>query len=316
LNFSLTPAPRLTIRGSVTNLPQGAAATISLQSKDFNVTINGAEVHKDGSFEIRDVSPGAYTILASADNVPAPLIARQSLQIADSIDGLRLAPVAGGMIRGQLRLETNSTSRPDPSQMFLQLRSTDGDDDALTGIVQGAGFSPLANVNTDGSFSWKDVPPGHYSVELAEAGAMPDWYLKSVAIGSRDVSDAGFNTGSGIVTLEILANGKGAYADGIALDEKGEPSSDAVVVAVPEARFRSNRNRYRRVTTDQRGHFSLRRLPPGAYTVFAWESVEGEAYYNSEFLSIYEGQGKTIRLEEGDRAELQLRAIPEPDQLP
>ena len=41
VNFSLTPSPSLTIRGSVVNLPAGAVATIRLQSKDFGLTWNG-----------------------------------------------------------------------------------------------------------------------------------------------------------------------------------------------------------------------------------------------------------------------------------
>ncbi|MGA9305840.1 MAG: carboxypeptidase-like regulatory domain-containing protein, partial [Candidatus Sulfotelmatobacter sp.] len=55
-NFSLTKSPTLTIRGSVVNLPPGTTAAIMLQSKDFSLVLNGAEMHRDGSFEIRDVS--------------------------------------------------------------------------------------------------------------------------------------------------------------------------------------------------------------------------------------------------------------------
>jgi hypothetical protein len=51
-------------------------------------------------------------------------------------------------------------------------------------------------------------------------------------------------------------------------------------------------------------------LPPGAYTVFAWESVDGEAYYNPEFLKSYEGQGKALHVSEGDRTSVQLQTIP------
>ena len=62
-------------------------------------------------------------------------MARQALQInSANVDGLQLAPQAGGSIRGRLRMEAGSVSRPDPSQMFLLLRSADGDDDALGGV--------------------------------------------------------------------------------------------------------------------------------------------------------------------------------------
>ncbi|MFZ1053849.1 MAG: carboxypeptidase-like regulatory domain-containing protein, partial [Candidatus Sulfotelmatobacter sp.] len=163
VNFSLTPSPSLTIRGSVVNLPPGSSAAIALQSKDFGLVLNGAEMHKDGSFEIRDVSPGVYKILATVDNVAVPMMARQSLQVAENVDGLRLAPQTGGTILGRLRMESGGNVRLDPSQMFLLLRSVDGDDEGLGAVAMGEGSSTVAHVNVDGSFEWKGVPAGRYS---------------------------------------------------------------------------------------------------------------------------------------------------------
>ncbi len=316
VNFSLTPSPSLTIRGSVVNLPPGSTATIMLQSRDFSVVLNGAEMRKDGSFEIRDVAPGAYTILATVDNAAAPMTARQSLQIASAnVEGLKLAPQSGGSIRGRLRMQAGGGARPDPSQMFLLLRSADGDDDALSAFAMEESFSTLAHVNADGSFEWKNVPAGHYSVQISDASAMPDWFLKSVAAG-RDAADSGFSVSGGTTTLDLVASANGAAAEGIATNQKDEPVADAVIVAVPEARFRSRPDRYRKAVTDQSGRFTLRGLPPGNYTLFGWESVDGEAYYSPEFLKSYEGQGKALSLGEGERKIVQIRAIPAPEDLP
>jgi hypothetical protein len=316
-NFSLTPSPSLTIRGSVVNLPAGSSAAIMMQSSDFSLVLNGAEMHKDGSFEIRDVSPGTYTILATVDNVAVPMMARQALQVTSAnVEGLRLAPQSGGSLHGRLRMEASGNARPDPSQMFLLLRSTDGDDDVLGAFSLGAGFSTLAHVNADGSFEWKDVPPGHYSVQISDASAMPDWFLKSMTASGRDAADSGFNVSGGTTTLDLVASANGAAAAGVATNQKDEPVADAVVVAVPEVRFRSHPDRYRKAVTDQSGCFNLRGLPPGDYTLFAWESVDGEAYYNPEFLRNYEGQGKALHLNEGDRVNLALKAIPATEDQP
>ena len=63
-------------------------------------------MHKDGSFVIRDVSPGSYTIMASIEGSPVPMTAQQSFEVgSNSVDGLRLAPQPGAVIRGQLRLD-------------------------------------------------------------------------------------------------------------------------------------------------------------------------------------------------------------------
>jgi protocatechuate 3,4-dioxygenase beta subunit len=315
-NFLLTPSPSLTVRGSVVNVPSGSTATIMLQSRDFGLVLNGGEMRKDGSFEIHDVSPGSYTILATVDNAPALMMARQELQITSAnVEGLKLAPQTGGSIRGRLRMETTSTTRPDPSQIFLLLHSADGDDDALGAFTLGEGFSTLAHVNADGSFEWKGVPAGRYSVQISETSAMPDWFLKSVSAG-RDGADSGFGVGGGTTTLDLVASANGAAADGIATNQKDEPVAEAVIVAVPEARFRSRPDRYRKAVTDQSGRFILRGMPPGDYTLFAWESVDGDAYYNPEFLKSYDGQGKAVSLSEGDRKGVQLRAIPTPEDMP
>ena len=318
VNFALTPSPSLSIRGSVVNLPPGSSAAIMLQSRDFSLVLNGAEMHKDGSFEIRDVSPGAYTILATVDNVAVPMMARQSLQIAESVEGLRLAPQTGGTIYGRLRMEANGNSRPDPSQMFLLLRSSDGDgdDESVSSITMGMSFSTVAHVNADGSFEWKNVPAGNYSVQISEASAMPDWFLKSVTAGGRDVLDSGFSVSSGATNLALVVSANGAVAEGLASNQNDQPVADAVVVAVPEARFRSHPDRYRKALSDQSGHFSLRGLPPGDYTLFAWESVDGEPYYNAEFLKSYEGQGKALHVSEGLRVSAQLKTIPAVEDLP
>jgi hypothetical protein len=320
-NFSLTPSPSLTIRGSVVNLPPGTTAAVMLQSKDFSLVLNGAEMHKDGSFEIHDVAPGAYTIYATVDYAAAPMMARQALQIAsENVDGLRLTPQAGGSIRGRVRMESSSAAKPDPSQMFLLLHSTADDDDALGAysLAEGAssqGFSTLAQVNSDGTFEWKNVPPGHYSVQISDTSAMPNWFLKSVAASGAG-ADSGFNVGGGVTVLSLVASANGAVAEGVAANQKDEPIADAMVVAVPEARFRGHPDRYRKAVTDQSGRFTLRGLPPGDYTIFAWESIDGDAYYNPEFLKSYEDQGKALHANEGERTSMQLRTIPAPEDQP
>ncbi len=311
VNFSLTPSPSLVVRGSIANLGADSSALVMLQSKDFNLTLNGAEIRKDGSFEIRDVAPGAYTVVATVSGA-TPLMARQALEVgAENVEGLRLVPQAGGWVHGRLRMESKSAARLDPSQFFLALRSAEGDDDVLGAVSLGEGFGTVAHVNGDGSFEWKNVPPGRYYIELAgDPGASADWFIKSIAAGGREATDTGFGVGGGVAAVELVASGNGAVVDGVAADAKHAQLANATVVAVPETRLRARTDRYRKTVSDQNGHFTLHGLPPGEYTLFAWESVDGEAYYNPEFLKTYEGQGTVLRVSEGERKSLQLAVIP------
>jgi hypothetical protein len=238
-------------------------------------------------------------------------MARQPLQVSTAnVEGLRLAPQAGATIVGHLRMELSGGSRPDPRQIFLSLRSLQEDEDGSAGSDFGDGFSTLTQVRFDGSFEWKNVSAGTYSVQLSDASEMPDWFIKSIAVAGRDVLESGFNVSGGLVTLDLVASDRAAAAEGVVTDQKEDAVADSVVVAVPEARFRNHPERYRTSISDQSGRFTLRGLPPGDYTLYAWESMDGEAYLDPEFLRLYEGQGAALHVKEGERAAATLKVIP------
>jgi len=312
-NFTLTPSPSVSIRGSVLNVPAHASATIMLQSRDFSLILNGAEIHKDGSFVIHDVSPGSYTILASIEGTPVPMTARQQLQVGSTnVEGLRLSPQAGTTIHGRVRLEaTNRASRFDPDRIFLALQSAEGELDEVAFAARET-FSNLAHVAPDGSFQWTDVPAGTYHVQVVgDSTANQSWYVKSVAAGGTDIGESGLIVSGGTIAMDLAVSANGGIVEGVVVDHKGEPLANAIVVAVPESRLRSRTDQYRKSVADQSGRFSLRGIPPGAYTVFAWESVDGEAYYNPDFLKAYEGQGSALHVDEAGRKSIQLEAISE-----
>jgi hypothetical protein len=97
------------------------------------------------------------------------------------------------------------------------------------------------------------------------------------------------------------------------VNAKGDPVANAEIVAVPEARLRGRDDRYRKAVSDQSGRFTLRAIPPGEYTIFAWESLDGEAYLNPDFLKNYEGQGSALHIGEGEHKSVQAVVIAEPD---
>lgn len=339
-NFSLVRSPSVAIRGSIA-LPRGATAVVMVHSRDFGLVLSSAEVHRDGSFEVPDVSPGSYSVVAMVTGASGSMLARQTVQVGDTdVDGLRLVPQSGGAIRGHLRIESKNGIKPfDASRISLALISADGDGDMLSAILLGEGFSgstrvtaevdvssavslgdgfsTTAHVNADGSFEWKNVPPGRYFVQPAnDGGTSPNCFLKSVIAGNRDVKDAGLTVSGAGTVLDVIASNEVAVVDGMVVNSKGEPVANAVVVAVPEARLRSRIDHFRKTVSDQSGHFVLPGIIPGAYTLLAWESVEGEDYYNPEFLKTYEEQGRAMSLGEGDRASVELKAASDAEEQP
>lgn len=311
-NFSLTLSPTISIRGSVGNLAPSLSATVMLQSSDFNVVFNGAEVHKDGSFVIRDVAPGRYTIVASVDNAPAPMIARQSLQAGtNSIDGVRLIPRTGATIRGRLHLEGRAAgSGFGASHRSVVLRPADTEGDAVMDLIVANGFSSTAQVDADGGFQWTNVPAGSYFVVLGgRDNDEENWFVKSVSAGGglSDISPIAVDGGQ--VALDITVSANGGIVEGIVTGSQGESVPDAVVVAVPEAPQRTYGVHFPETVSDQHGRFSLHGIAPGQYFLFACDNADGDAYYDPDFVKNYEQQATALRISEGDRKSLQLQVI-------
>ncbi len=130
------------------------------------------------------------------------------------------------------------------------------------------------------------------------------------------MGDSGISVNGGTVVLDLVASANGAVVNGVVTNRKGEPVANAVIVAVPEPRLRTRTDRYHKTVSDQAGRFILRGIPPGDYTLLAWESMDGDAYYNPEFLKTYEGQGSALHASEGERQSVQLEAIPETEDQP
>jgi protocatechuate 3,4-dioxygenase beta subunit len=306
VDFTLVPARTFRVRGSVvgTRATGDSRAVVMLHPKEFNEIFSAAEVDKDGNFEIRGVAPGAYTITVMRSTGEAAQVSHQDLEVVGSdVNGLRLVPVQGSQIHGQLQIE--SARRLDLSQLAVLLRPKNGND---TGVVMG---SEQGRVKPDGSFELKDVSPGTYTVTIAGGStSLRDYFLKKVVAGGRDVTDTGLVVpGGSAFSMNVIVSPSGPSILGTVLDDKNQPVGNATVVAVPDAAHQGQLDRYQQAMTDQHGCFTLHGLNPGSYTVFAWEHIEEGAYYDPDFLKEYEHGGEAVHLAEGARQTVLLKAL-------
>jgi len=63
-------------------------------------------------------------------------------------------------------------------------------------------------------------------------------------------------------------------------------------------------------STDENGMFSMRGLKPGDYKVIAWEDVDPNQLFDTDFLRKFENEGKSVKIEAGGHEAVQLKAIP------
>lgn len=308
VNFSLSRVPTFRVRGTVANLAgmgHGSApkAMVMLRPKSFDMVFNAAEVDKDGNFEIRGVAPGSYlawlmTTMGQTAGTP------QTVEVTNSnVDNLRFVPVPSGHIRGQLRVEGNRNV--DLGAFTVFLRALDAD------TYRGAIGSDEGKVKRDGSFAINDALPGNYEVAvIALTNEYANYFVKSVAVGGHEVSDAVLRVTGGLMGIDVIVSANSAQVDGTVSDKEGQPARNATVVAVPSSSRKKEFDQYQAVLTDQNGRFHIQGLRPGDYKLLAWEDVESGAWCDPEFVQAYESFGHPVHLAEGSRQRISLEEIP------
>jgi len=296
-------------------LASGAGIILHPLDEDSVADIQTRPLEKDGGFEVRGVLPGSYALLIVSGGYKdlRAMRAEPTVQVSNGdVEGLRISAQPNGQIRGQLH--TDNGQKTDWSQILLQLVSDHRRD--IVGSLSSSGneFEALywderpvrGEVKTNGSFEIKDIPADTYRLRIFPDKALQDYFVKSVTLGGRDVTDSDFTVGGASNSLEIVVSANGATIEGVALDDKDKPASDVRVICFPDARHRERHDLYRAVSTDYRGRFSLYGLNPGEYRVFTLDE-DVDVVWDPEFVHAHESLGQTVKLDEGEHKTIVLR---------
>jgi hypothetical protein len=314
VNLTLVPARTYRVRGIVTGVLAGQKPVVELMSKAGDA-VRSSEVGPDGQFEVRGVPPGSYVVTASAGTETHSLTAHQDINVvAGDVDGVRLVPQPSFRLSGHLRIE--GSAPVDIAHYSANLRPAEVPEDSGFFISQDF-FGTNAPVDRFGTFEWKNVNPGNYVVQVY-GGDGQGFFLKSVTLGGREVA-SGF-TASGPATLELVVSTKGGLIEGAVVEKEKDADTDhvnndhpvpnATVVAVPEEKYRKLPDRFVTGSTDQHGHFTIRGMAPGSYTLYAWQDLEEGVYRDPDFLKSQESNGQAVKVEEGSDQKMELKLSP------
>lgn len=308
VNFSLLSSKAYRVTGDVEGVPASDFAQIMLTSE------RGMEAQQQlgpgGTFDFPHLLPGSYraqlTVASISRSTMQPtmqmLEANPSIEVnAEDIRELHLQVDQGSSIKGRMRLDTGQTF--DWTQLMVSLVNLE----AVNVLRQPA----MAIVAKDGTFEVKNVPHGKYYLLVSARGQsnqLRDYFTKAVTVNGQEVGDSGFSASPG-TSLDVLISAKGATIEGTVVDEKGKPVPSVTVVDVPDSERRLRPDLYEQETTDARGHFSLRGLNPGSYTVLGFEDLQ-EDVRDPEFIKSHESQGKNVELQEGTDKSVVLTVIP------
>jgi protocatechuate 3,4-dioxygenase beta subunit len=315
VNFTLVPARTYRVRGIISGVTAGQKPAVELVSRASD-SIRASEVGPDGQFEVRGVAPGSYVVRASTPTESQSFTAHQDVSVvAADVDGVKLTPQPSFTLSGHLHIEGSVS--PDLTQYSANLRQAELPEDPGFFMSQEF-FGTNAPADRLGNFEWKNVTPGNYIVQVY-GGDGQGFFLKSVKLGGRN-SETGF-TASGQATLDLLVSTKGGTVEGAVVDpaveKAAEKDSDevhqvanATVVAVPEEKYRKLPDRFGIESTDQHGHFTIRGLAPGSYTLYAWQDLDDGVYRDPDFLKSQEPNGTVLKVEEGSHQQIELKLSP------
>ena len=331
VDIFVTRQPSYRIRGRLIDTRNGqspAAANITLTTPALtggisNLSSSQSYNGQDGTFELRDVSPGPHVIraqLAVASNTVTPANAgtisaagqvvsgQIALNVVSDTDGVVLTLSAGVSIPGRLTLEgpaiSGSQGTGGLAPFRVQLRpSVDG---IITAIV-GSPTPQSQQTSADGAFRVDNVVPGEYRVSVA---SLPqDVYVKQARFSQNDILSRPMQfTSSDSGTLEVLLSSRGGHIDGSVTDERQRSVPDIQAVLIPD-RQRDRIDLYKTATTDVDGHFTLRGIAPGDYHLFAWEAIDPYAYFDPDLLKQYESKGKPVHIAESAKENVSVQII-------
>jgi protocatechuate 3,4-dioxygenase beta subunit len=295
-----------------------------------------AASRQNGEFELRNIRPGSYDLypLAPVLTDPAPLAAgavtlppgttalgargnnitgatrrqptsRTPIDVNRDIADLRIVVSAGVPLSGDVIVNGTASPPIKPESIRLTLRNLDTMPTAFTSLI---GAIP---VDSAGKFAAQGVPEARYTFQIT--GLPPSAFVADIRQGGTSAMDNGFVLDASATPVQVVIESAGATMQGVVQDNDGKPAAAATVVLVPPPARRQNSLLYRNTTTDDDGKFTLRGIPPGPYTVFAWESVPSTAWQNAEYLQKYEGRGRTISVTANAVSEVPLNLIPSED---
>ncbi len=265
-------------------------------------TINPA----DGTFEIRNVPAGSYILQANSGTPTSGMLrAERPLEVNQDLEGIVITLSPGFDLPGHVVFENGlpqaGTNSVPITSMRVMLRPAG---DGGPGILSGVGGPPV--LKPDGTFTITQVMPGTYQISILPLP--PDSYVKAVTLGQTDALRDGFTVDrTPDSPIEILVGANAGKLEGSVVDREGKPLASTQVTLIPLEPNRADR--YRLNVTDTTGHFTFRGVVPGEYKVFAWESMEANAYRDPEFIRRYDNQGKVVILTEGSNPSIELRVI-------
>jgi hypothetical protein len=298
INLTLQPVRAARVSGTLVD-SQGRPVTTSrviLSQQSASQRFMSAPVRADGFWTIGGVTPGEYTVRASAAG-PDAEVAVQTITIAgDDVAGIALMTMPLSVVRGRVILDS-TPGVPPLRPASVRVSAT---------VVTGGAGGANAPVKDDSSFEMK-MPPGR--VILRAIISAPDWRVRSIRLDGVDVTDRGMDVpAAGVVanvTVELTTTR--TELSGTIRTAAGTQTRDATVVLfAQDSELWGTASRYLALgSPDLDGVYKVR-LTPGAYYAIALTEIDRSEWNSPETLGPLRDRAVPFTIAEGESKVLDL----------
>jgi sarcosine oxidase gamma subunit len=326
IDFQIQLVPLATVKGIVSGgpatvmlLPEGSSGGVAggggrgggrgmaaMLGNALGGALRGAQMLRtataaDGTFAIRNVTPGNYTIVARSTEGPGAT-AVQPLLVAGIEATVALSPAAPVTMSGTITLESGGTPVPKGFSGFRVAAAPVG---PIAEIPRGA---RPADPNQNGEFTLRDVMPGQY---IVRGNAPRGWMLKAVFLDGRDVTDQPVEVKSATLSgLNVIFSDRVNTIAGTVRDDRGAAAAGRTVIAfsTDEKLWYPQSRHIVTARTDASGAYRLAALPEGHYLIVAVEDVEQGEWFDPEYLEQVKADAQRITIGEGEQRRQDLKA--------
>jgi hypothetical protein len=227
------------------------------------------------------------------------------------MDNLRVDLRAGAGIRCQIRREV---PRGDVHDLAVHVSQNSAM--KATVILRSAEGLPLDGVvatdSTLGEPYLRDIAPGRYWVDLT--GLPSGYYVKRIHYGDQDALDRPIRitstNGATQPALEVLLSSNTYDVSGTVVGASSSALHAAQVFLAPLESGASINRLMRGTLTKSDGTFELRNVPPGDYSIVAFEDVAPGLGEDPGFRALFADTASPVGVGSGASRNITVRAVP------
>jgi hypothetical protein len=319
VSFALAPAPMELVAGTVVNgegKPIGAADLTLMPAGENGLQLRTGvrtATGPDGQFTFRNVPPGRYTLqtfdfgarVSDAGNLGASPFGYLTFRAGEQIDTGHLTVRVPGprALRGHITFETgDATPVPKPATVAVSAIQIE-----FESAPMGGGPPPFT-VHDDWTF--EVLAMSGLRVVTARA---PGWWLKSVSIDGKDVTDSPFDFRERDVSgVELVFTTRVTTLTATLAVPKDHVVSDytVLVFAADDTKWTVLSRYVTLLRPNQQGAFVTKGLPPGQYYAVPVGALAGNEWQDPDYLRarLTSGEATPFSLDEGETQTVTLTA--------